>query len=346
MSGYLTTDDFYIFLDEASLPTAAATLSGTGTIVNGNDYFIDSTKAWTSDQWEGYCLVVDPGGANEQKRIIKSNTATVLNLEDRILVDSGTYSYSICKMELSVTNQEDTITKDTNIVFVNTKGNDSDKDAIIVSIRTSDLNIGRDSDTLATAITTLGNFKDSKLNTEAQSILAGFTFGSTDYAGALKAGDITWNSSTGAITGGSGVIVYRSGIVGAKSGVVTFSINASTGDATFAGTVEGAEIIGSRLATADSGNFRLVINVETEGGLAAGNIIWYSALDAVLSWIGGDLIGGIGIYADAIGFYTPGAEDMMYMDSTAIYSYVDFIIEDKTAQLTGKLQIPVGTDLY
>ncbi|KKL99356.1 hypothetical protein LCGC14_1815260, partial [marine sediment metagenome] len=59
-------------------------------------------------------------------------------------------------------------------------------------------------------------------------------------AGAVKSGDITWNTSTGAITGGSGVVVYRKGIVGANAGVTTFSIDATTGDATFAGTLSAA----------------------------------------------------------------------------------------------------------
>lgn len=81
---------------------------------------------------------------------------------------------------------------------------------------------------------------NSKLNTETKKILSDFDFGTTDYAGAVKSGDITWNSTTGAITGGSGVVVYRGGILGAKAGVAQFTLNASTGDATFAGTVAGA----------------------------------------------------------------------------------------------------------
>lgn len=78
------------------------------------------------------------------------------------------------------------------------------------------------------------------LNSTAQTILKGFDFGTTDYAGAVKAGDIAWNTTTGVLTGGSGVAIYRGGIVGANSGVTTFSIDAITGDATFAGTLSGA----------------------------------------------------------------------------------------------------------
>lgn len=80
-------------------------------------------------------------------------------------------------------------------------------------------------------------FISDTLNTTAKTILSDFDFGTTDYAGAVKSGDITWNTSTGAVTGGSGVVVYRSGIVGAAAGVTTFSIDAATGSATFAGTL-------------------------------------------------------------------------------------------------------------
>lgn len=81
---------------------------------------------------------------------------------------------------------------------------------------------------------------NTKLDTESQTILSDFNFGSTNYAGAVKAGDITWNTTTGAITGGSGVVVYRGGIIGAATGVATFTLDATTGNATFAGTLSAA----------------------------------------------------------------------------------------------------------
>jgi len=78
------------------------------------------------------------------------------------------------------------------------------------------------------------------LNSSAQTILKDFTFSPTDYSGAFKSGDIVWNVSTGAIESGSGIILYKKGIVGAASGVATFSIDATTGSATFAGTLSAA----------------------------------------------------------------------------------------------------------
>ncbi len=84
-----------------------------------------------------------------------------------------------------------------------------------------------------------------KLDTMAKKILSDFDFGTQDYAGAVKAGSIEWNNTTGAITSGDGVVVYRGGIVGAKNGAATFSLDADTGDAVFAGSVKagsGSEI--------------------------------------------------------------------------------------------------------
>jgi len=99
---------------------------------------------------------------------------------------------------------------------------------------------GRSTATIASAINASGNFIDANLNTSSKAMLKGFDFGSTDYSGALKSGDIAWNTTTGAITGGSGVLVYRGGIIGAKAGVAKFTLSASTGDATFAGTLSAA----------------------------------------------------------------------------------------------------------
>ncbi len=96
---------------------------------------------------------------------------------------------------------------------------------------------GRSTAVLASAIDSAGHFADANLDTSAKSILSGFDFGSADYAGAVKSGDIAWNTATGAITGGSGVVVYRTGIVGAAAGVTTFSIDAATGSAYFRGDI-------------------------------------------------------------------------------------------------------------
>lgn len=100
---------------------------------------------------------------------------------------------------------------------------------------------GRLTATLAAAINAAGNLitdvVNPRLDSSSKYILSDFNFGATDYAGAVKSGTITWNTGTGAITGGSGVVVYRGGIVGANAGVATFTIDAATGAATFAGAL-------------------------------------------------------------------------------------------------------------
>ncbi|MDP2141264.1 MAG: hypothetical protein Q8L20_10680 [Gammaproteobacteria bacterium] len=58
--------------------------------------------------------------------------------------------------------------------------------------------------------------------------------------GAIRVGSITWNSTTGALTGGTGIAITEWGIIGAASGVATFSIQASNGNATFAGALAAA----------------------------------------------------------------------------------------------------------
>jgi hypothetical protein len=92
---------------------------------------------------------------------------------------------------------------------------------------------------------------NARINTSSKYILSDFTFGATDYAGGVKAGDITWNTSTGAVTGGSGIVINRAGIIGAKNGVAKFTID-TNGDATFAGTLSAAA---GTLGTITAGTF-------------------------------------------------------------------------------------------
>lgn len=99
-----------------------------------------------------------------------------------------------------------------------------------------------------------------KFNTSTQAILKDFNFGSVNYAGAVKAGTITWNTSSGAITEGSGVAIYRGGIVAAEAGVATFTLNAITGSAYFSGDIEGSTITGSTIQTKLFGN-RIVMTL-------------------------------------------------------------------------------------
>lgn len=134
----------------------------------------------------------------------------------------------------------------------------------------------RATSTLASAINSSGNLItdviNARIDSSAKNILSDFNFGSSDYAGGVKAGDLTWESSNGAIIGGSGVVVYRKGIVGAASGVATFSIDATTGAATFAGTLSapsgtiGGWTIGASSLTAGSGSTTVGLDTSVTTG--------------------------------------------------------------------------------
>jgi hypothetical protein len=107
------------------------------------------------------------------------------------------------------------------------------------------------------------NVINSALNTSSKTILTDFTFETTDYAGAFKAGNPTWDEVTGLITGGSGVLINARGILGANNGTATFTLDATTGNATFAGTLvaasgtlgtlTGGTITGATIQTAATG---------------------------------------------------------------------------------------------
>jgi hypothetical protein len=139
----------------------------------------------------------------------------------------------------------------------------------------------------------LNDVINARLDTSSKKILSDFDFGTTDYAGAVKAGDIAWNTTTGAITGGDGVAIYRGGIVGAKAGVATFSIDASTGDATFAGTLSAPSgTLGTITAGTITGGTITGVTIQT----AVAGLRMKMTTTQFMKWYdGNDEIGSIGI---------------------------------------------------
>lgn len=81
-----------------------------------------------------------------------------------------------------------------------------------------------------------------KLNKAGGDILTGImdVQVTTNYEAGFRAGSVTWNTTTGAITGGTGVVMTRLGLIGAAAGVTTFSIDVATGAAVFRGDISGA----------------------------------------------------------------------------------------------------------
>ncbi len=114
----------------------------------------------------------------------------------------------------------------------------------------------------------------TQIDATSKEILNDFDFGTTDYAGAVKSGNLLWNQTTGAITSGSGVAVYRKGIVGASGGVATFTLDATTGNATFAGTLSSAGGTFTGTLSGVNGTFSGTISGSTiSGGTVTGSTI-------------------------------------------------------------------------
>ncbi|MFA5174713.1 MAG: hypothetical protein WC438_06025, partial [Candidatus Pacearchaeota archaeon] len=104
---------YYIYLDEENLSTAAsATTSGTAYVKQGGDALYDSAAAWTVDQYKGYIVTI--GG---QTKIIRSNTATVLTIEDRWTIADTTGAYTIRKMSFNFSTDKAAIATQTSIIF-------------------------------------------------------------------------------------------------------------------------------------------------------------------------------------------------------------------------------------
>ena len=90
--------------------------------------------------------------------------------------------------------------------------------------------------TVATLSTTVTSGLAAKLNADAADILNGTVSVATSASAGITTGTITWDAS-GNLTGGTGVAITGNGIVGAATGVATFTLKASDGSATFAGTL-------------------------------------------------------------------------------------------------------------
>jgi len=75
---------------------------------------------------------------------------------------------------------------------------------------------------------------DNLIDKTANTILTGSI--QPNDSGSLKVGSITWNSSTGAITGGSGLAITSQGLIAAKNGVATVTVGIN-GDAIFSGSI-------------------------------------------------------------------------------------------------------------
>jgi len=148
----------------------------------------------------------------------------------------------------------------------------------------------RSTATLAAAIDASGDLItdliNARLDSSSKYILSDFTFGTTDYAGALKTGDITWNTSTGVVNGGTGIVINKNGIVGASSGTTTFSIT-TAGDAYFSGELAAATGTFGTITSTSGGGITILndgdIELQASGG-AWGQLSWVNTGGANKEW--------------------------------------------------------------
>lgn len=95
--------------------------------------------------------------------------------------------------------------------------------------------------------------------------------------GGYKVGTISWSPTSGTLTGGTGIAITEWGIIGANSGIPTFTIQASTGAATFLGDITGGSninITGQGRFSGNDGGYSLYANYSRLSSL--GGINCYS----------------------------------------------------------------------
>jgi len=270
--------DYYIYLDEETFNTSAANSdSGTGIIKQGGEVLGDASKAWTTDQYKGYIATI--GG---QTRIIRSNTATVLTLEDRWTIADTTGAYTIKKMTFELSSNKQTISDLTKIVFSNVKANAlTASQAVIVPVRDNNINIDGSTQIaqrslsadriIANSITSneintgsisigvwsgsLDNVADGSTYfrpTANQKNGGGYAFSGLDSSGNVKIPVDSTKMSSGSAPS-TGIFIDSTGIYGRYGGVNKFSMLTASGSATFSGTITASTITGTTLTTATSG---------------------------------------------------------------------------------------------
>jgi len=109
--------DYYIYLNEDTINISASVdVTGTGVIKQGEEYLYDTSKSWTTNQWQGYIVTI--GG---QTRVIRSNTATVLSLEQSWTIADTTNTYNIRKWTFDVTTSKSSVASSSNVIFGTTR---------------------------------------------------------------------------------------------------------------------------------------------------------------------------------------------------------------------------------
>jgi hypothetical protein len=281
--------DYYIYLDEETFNTSAATVvSGTGTIKQGGDALLDASKAWTNDQYKGYIVTI--GG---QTKIIKSNTATVLTIEDRWTIADSVAAYTIKKMSFDVTSDKTAVSNVTKVIFSNVKANPiTTSEAVIVPESGQSINIDGSTQIAQRSISAnriiANSITANEINTA--SIGIGVWSGTLDdvddgstyvkptinqrngggyaYSGLDSSGNVKIPVDSTKMSSGSapstGIFIDSTGIYGRYGGDTVFSILTASASAYFKGTIEASTITGGTLQTSASGKRVVIAGADNE----------------------------------------------------------------------------------
>lgn len=252
-------------------PTNAVSSASAPTLVNNSDGSRDITLTWTYTDGavpaDGFILFYREGTGT----VLSTDAGIQLPATARSYRFQGVHQGTAYRAGIAAYRKTETGIRITTI-YQPTSAPDWRVSAATTNI-TADIN-GMSSSTL-TSRATSGYDIQQKLEANGSVILTGQLVPTN--TGALKAGTITWNSTTGALTGGTGIAVTEWGIIGANAGTATFTIETSTGATTYKGDITGGaniDITGTaKFAGSTNSGGVLYCGVFNDGGTVAGGLL-------------------------------------------------------------------------
>jgi len=217
--------------------TNAVSSASSPTVVNNNDGSRDITLTWTYTDGavpaDGFIIFYREGTGT----VLSTDAGVQLPATARSFRFQGVHQGTAYRAGIAAFRRTEAGLRITSI-YQPTSAPDWRVSATTVNI-TADIN-GVSASTL-TSRAASGYDIQQKLEANGSVILTGQLVPTN--TGALKAGTITWNSTTGALTGGTGCAMTEFGIIAGASGSATFTLQASTGAVTVKGDITGGSNI-------------------------------------------------------------------------------------------------------
>ena len=252
-------------------PTNAVSSASSPTVVNNNDGSRDITLTWTYTDGtvpaDGFIIFYREGTGT----VLSTDAGIQLPATARSFRFQGVHQGTAYRAGIAAFRRTEAGLRITSI-YQPTSAPDWRVSAATTNI-TANIN-GVDTSTL-TSQAAAGSAIQQALEANGSVILTGQLVPTN--TGAIKAGTITWNSTTGALTGGTGIAVTKWGIIGANAGTATFTIETSTGTATLNGNISGGaniDITGTaKFAGSTNSGGVLYCGVFNDGGTVAGGLL-------------------------------------------------------------------------